>query len=215
MNAPSNYRRTPLPRSLRARPGLTLLCWMLLIFSPFIGFALHGKVDEPGLETGLKLGILPLIGLAVLAARRWQAWKQLPAHLAEEWQSGRRIPAAGAPAMAAPIRFSHEKDWIEMRAEGVVLSRHALLRFESVPDPLEKTWVVEQAGQMFVPWRDISEWAVEQDLDGPDPYRLDLPDGAHLLVRRFLPSAASETRLLDAVRSIGKLPVRLRCDVKD
>lgn len=212
---PSIYRRTPLPPAARPRLGWLALCLLALIASPFLGFAVHGRVAEPGLMIGLAIAVLPLAGLAALGLSQWRAMRRLPPGVAEEWRTGRVVPAVGAPAVAAPVRFSRQKDWIELRPEGLLLSRHTLLRLQGVARTMEKIWVSEQAGQLFVPWSDLAEWGVEQDNEGPDFHRLQLRGAGHLTVRRFPPVEGSEAELLDAVRSVGRLPIRLRCDVED
>jgi hypothetical protein len=214
--ANTEYRLTPLPANARTRVGWIALCFMCFILSPFIGFAIHGKVSESGLFTGLQIAIIPLCGLIAIAIARWHSWRQLPSHIAEEQKFGRVFPAKGAPMVVSPVLFSskHKRDWIEMRPEGVTLSRHALLRMQGVPDFMAKAWVVEQIDEQFIAWSDIVEWVVDTDSDGPNYYELKLQAKGMLNVRRFNPETSSECELLDAVRSIGKVPVRLRCDVK-
>lgn len=213
--ASTEYRRTPLPANARIRVGWIALFFMSIIFSPFVGFAIHGKVSEPGLVTGLQIAIVPLCGLIAIAIARWHSWRQLPSHIAEEQKLGRVFPAEGAPMVVSPVRFSskNKKDWIEMRPEGMTLSRHALLRMHGVPDFMAKVWVAEQLGEQFVAWSDIVEWVVDTDSDGPNYYLLKLRPKGMLTVRRFEPDTATECDLLDAVRSVGEVPVRLRCDL--
>ncbi len=213
--ARTEYRLTPLPASMQTRVGWVALCFMSLIFSPFVGFAIHGKVGAPGLILGLLFAILPLCGLIAIAVLRWLAWRQLPSHLVEEQKYGRVFPAEGAPTVITPVRFSNnsKKDWIEILPEGMTLSRHTLLRMAGVPDLMAKIWVAEQTQELFVAWHDIIEWVVDTDSDGPNYYLLKLHLKGTLTVRRFEPDTATECDLLDAVRSAGKVTVRLRCDV--
>lgn len=211
----ADYRRTPLPDTARTPLGWLAACWGLLVFSPFVGFAWHGRVDEQGLVTGLTLALLPLAGLAVLALRRWHGWRALPPTLRAEWNQGRLVPAAGAPVVQAPIRFAQRdrRDrWIEMRRDGLVFSRNGLLGLQGVPGWLEVAWAADRAGQLFVPWAELAQWVVEADSDGPDYYRLMLRQG-ELRLRRLCPAPGSECDVLDAVRAVGCRPVRLLCDV--
>jgi hypothetical protein len=186
---------------------------MSIIFSPFIGFTIHGKVAAPGLMIGLWFAVIPVSGLAAIAIWRWYAWRRLPPHIAEEWTSGKIVPAAGAPAIAPPVRFSNGKNWIETLIEGLAFSRSCLLSMQGVPKATAKLWVADNTGEVFIPWGDIVEWCVDTDSDGPDYYRLRLRSGGVIRVRRFPPDHASECDVLDAVRSVGQIPVRLRCDV--
>ena len=212
--AATEYRRTPLPDHAKTRVGWIALCFISLILSPFLGFVIHGKVAAPGLITGLLIAVLPLCGLIAIAILHWHSWRRLPSHIVEEWKVGRVIPAEGVPAITSPVRFSNNKDWIEILPEGVNLSRHTLLRMQGVPDFMAKAWVVEQTQEHFVTWKDITEWIVKTDSDGPDYYWLKLRPKGVLSVRRFKPDCATECDLLDAVRSVGKLPVRLLCDIE-
>lgn len=211
--AATEYRRTPLPKRAQTPIGWVALCLFGLVFSPFVGFAIHGKVAAPGIFIGLVFAVIPLTVLAAIAIVRWVAWRRLPRHIAEEWTSGRMFPAGGAPAVVPPVRFSGEKYWIEMLTPGLALSRSCLLSMQDVSRAMASFWVADHTGELFVPWADIVEWSVESDSDGPDYYSLRLRPGGAIRVRRFAPDHASECDLLDAVRSVGKVPVRLRCDV--
>ncbi|MEC5397526.1 hypothetical protein [Uliginosibacterium sp. H1] len=193
--------------------GWLMLCVFGLLSSPFVGFAIHGKVAVPGLAIGMWVAVLPLLGLVAIATSRWAAWRRLPPHIAEEWRAGRLIPAEGAPAFDPPVRFSRGKDWIEMRVEGVLVARHTLLSVQGVPDSLAVLWIADATGEMFIPWNDVAEWIVDTDSDGPDHHVLHLHAGGRIRLRRFSPDHAGEGDLLDAVRSVGGLPIRLRCEV--
>ena len=100
-----------------------------------------------------------------------------------------------------------------MQVEGVTIAKYNILSMQNVSQLLSKAWVSEQLGYLFVPWSDVIEWVVQTDSDGPDYFLIKLlPKGA-LTVRRFHPDGTTECNLLDGVRSIGKRPVRLLCDV--
>lgn len=211
--ASTDYRRHSLPEHAKTHLGWLALCFLGLIFSPFVGFTIYGKVGIPGLIIGLWFAILPVLGLAAVAILRWNAWRRLPSHIVEEWKSGKIVPVEGAPTIVPPVRFSNKKNWIETISEGVVLSRSCLLSMQGVSDVLAKLWVADNTEQMFIPWGDITEWGVDADSDGPDYYLLQLRCGGMARVRRFPPDYATECDLLDAVRSVGQVPVKLRCDV--
>lgn len=207
------YRRHPLPKHAKPPLSWLALCLMELIFSPFVGFAMHGKVADPGVILGLWFAVIPLSGLATIAVLHWSAWRRLPAHIAEEWTTGKIVPAEGAPATVPPVRFSNEKNWIETLSDGVALSRNCLLSMQGVSEAAAKLWVADNAGEMFIPWGDIAEWGVDTDSDGLDYYLLQLRSGGMTRVRRFSPDHATECDLLNAIRSVGQVPIRLRCDV--
>lgn len=206
------YRRTPLPAAARPRLGAILACLAGLLASPFIGFAVVGQVGEAGLLLGLGLALLPLAGLAVLAWQYQRGRRRLPPALAAEWIQGRLVPAAGGPAVTAPWRCARGRDWIEVRNDGVLVARHVLLGLPGVAEATAKLWIAGEIGEFFVDWAAVSEWRVEEDSDGPDRHVLLLRAGGRIDLRRF-GTPVEEVGLLDAVRSIGGLPVRLRCDL--
>jgi hypothetical protein len=103
---------------------------------------------------------------------------------------------------------------MEFRAEGVLLSGHDVLGLQGTGQLLETTWVIQQSGQWLLAWNQIAEWIVDADSDGPDCYRLKLRPGGEVRVRRFDPDGATECDLLDAVRGVGRVPIRLLCDVE-
>lgn len=207
------YRRTPLPQTATTPLGWFAVLWLWLIFSPFLGFALAGRVGVPGLNLGVALALVPLGLLAVLAMRRWVAWQRLPPQLANEWREGRVLVPEGAPAVMPPVAFAHGQDRMEFTTHGVLVAQHSVLGVQPTGDARQLAWVLQQAQQLHVPWADVAEWVVDTDCDGPDDYRLVLRAGGRIRLRRFLPDAHQERQLLDAVRSIGKRPVRLLCDV--
>jgi hypothetical protein len=213
--AANKYHLTPLPTGARTRVGWVALCFVGLIISPFVGFAIHGKVDGAGLSIGLLIAIVPICGLVALVALRWRRWRALPANLIEEQKFGRIFPAEDVTGVVSPIRFlsKNKKDWIEMGLEGVTMPRHTLLRMQGVPDLMAKAWITEQTGEQFVAWSEISEWVVDSDSDGPNFYFLKLQTKGGLSVRRFKPNMGSESDLLDTVRSVGERRVRIRCNV--
>jgi hypothetical protein len=206
------YRRTELPSEARARRGWLLLCLAGLFCSPWIGFAIHGRVVEEGLETGLKLALIPLAGLVGLTVARGVALSRLPPELKRERREGRIIPPAGAPPVQAPARFSHKQQFIEIQAEAAVLSRTAVLRSRGVTDEQREKWTSHDPDAWVAPWSEIVEWAVDMDMDDADFYRLHFRSGGHMDVCRRA-AQGREADLLDAVRGLGGCPVRLLCDV--
>ncbi len=210
------YHRTPSPAGAQPRVGWTILCWMLIVFSPFIGFAIHGKVEEPGLIIGLCVAVLPACALVWLGLQHRAARRRVPAEVLAEWRDGRLIAPEGAPPVAPPLRLTSGRHWVELRADGVLVSRSALLQLHgtgSLSDRATQLLAADAAGQYFVPWSDIATWEVTSGSDGPDFHRLLLrPQGA-VHVRRFQPNQGHEADLLDGVRAIGQVPVRLHDDL--
>jgi hypothetical protein len=209
------YRRTPLPAAPKPRLGAILACLAATLAGPFIGFAVVGQVSEAGLLLGIGLSLLPLAGLAVLVRQYHRRLRRLPPALAAEWMQGRLVPAAGGPAVTPPWRYARGKDWIELRSDGLLVSRHVLLALPGVAEAMERLWMAGEIGEFFVEWTALGEWSVCDESDGPDTYRVSVRAGGWLHLRRFRGEAAGEVALLDAVRSIGGLPVRVLAEVAD
>jgi hypothetical protein len=215
------YHRPPLrPAGAQRRAAWLMLgwilCWLALIFSPFVGFALHGKVDERGLARGLQFALLPLGALAVLWwLRRADERRVLPA-ARRAWHSGLLIPPQGAPPLTPPLRQARSRHWIELRADGVLVSRSTLLHLAGpggLGEHIASLRTADAAGQYFVPWADIDTWELATDREGPDFHRLLLHGGGQVQLRRFAPATGHEADLLDGVRAIGQVPVRLLDDL--
>lgn len=194
------------------RPGWIFLCMMGLIFSPFVGFAIEGKVGEAGLVTGLAFAPLPLLGLLLLMWRQRRAYRALPAALTDQWRHGRVFPPLPAESARAPQVFRKGRMAITLQADGVLVSSPALVGIHRA-GRLSHTWVADQAGQYWLSWADVAEWRVESDSDGPDVHRATLVGGGDVSIRHFVPDGASEAALLDAVRRLGGKPVRLLVDI--
>jgi hypothetical protein len=210
------YHRTPLPPGAAPWQGWRMLCWMLIVFSPFIGFAVHGKVVEAGLITGLWLALLPLAALLGLSWRDRRAQRRVPASTWAERRSGRRFGPEGAPPITAPRRFENGPRWMQLRADGVLVSRPALLNVRvagSLAEQMAAHHAADAAGQFFVPWADIDTWTVATDSDGPNFHHLALHSGGEVKLARFTPTHGHEADVLDAVRAIGQCVLWLRDDL--
>jgi uncharacterized membrane protein len=76
-----NYRRAPLPEEVKVLSKWLIMFSLLLIFSPFIGFSINGKVDERGLVYGLAFSTIPLLVITVLIFRRWRKLRHVPKYV--------------------------------------------------------------------------------------------------------------------------------------
>jgi hypothetical protein len=210
------YHRTPFPPGTQPKTGWRMVCWLLIVFSPFIGFAIQGKVVEQDLLTGLYLALIPVGGLILLGQLDRAARRRIPADVMSEWRHGRLIPPEGAPAITPPQRYAHARHWLDLSADGVLISRSALLQLHGsggFADHVAALHTADAAGQYYVPWSDITTWEVCTDSDGPNYHRLVLRPSGSVQVRRFRPDAGHEADLLDGVRAIGRVPVRLHDDL--
>jgi hypothetical protein len=125
------------------------------------------------------------------------------------------IDAEGSPFIGSSIRFVNSYYCLELTQEGIAISLPTYLSMHGVKDALAVIWTMQQTGFLYIAWKDIQEWIVETDSDGPDYYALTLISKGQIKVRRFVPDNALESDILDAVRSIGKRTLRLMCDVED
>lgn len=209
---PQRYTRTPLPAACKAPLGWIALWFGFLIFGPFLGFTLTGRVDAAGLAIGLAPCALGFIGLATIVVMRWRAWRQLPPQVRAEWQTGKVVQPAALVQLDKPLRVVEAGRWYEVSNQGLLFSRNSLLRIQA-SEMLARSWVIEQAGQYFIPWNEIVECVVNEDSDGPDEYRLVLRQEGSFSVRRMRLPDLTECGLLDLVRNVGRVPIRLRTDV--
>ena len=207
------YMRPPLPQSARVRLGWVALCCLSLIFSPFLGFAFDGTVGVVGLIFGGGVAIVALSGLVVLVVLDRQAMRQIDPSLLAVWRDGVLIPPQGAPLVQAPLRLARKRSFVEISPDGVLIGAAALAGFDGIPEAAQRLWVAQTLGEYFVEWKDIKEWQVCEDSDGPNLYVLKLFDGGGIRVYRSATMAGQACLLLDAVRSIGRVPVRLKADV--
>lgn len=209
---PRRYRRAPLPPKAHARMGGLAASVLLLIACPFIGFFMHGVTPE-GLSTGLFLGIVPATVLTALSAVQLHAWRTLDPEVAAEWRLGRVVSPEGGPQVESPALFADKGYNIEFRADGIVLSKSAVVGFRRARDAGARAWLTQTLGELFIKWSEVSEWSVRASTDAHGTYGIVLRDKSIVLVRRFIRSPEHERELLDAVRSIGSVPVRLLADV--
>jgi hypothetical protein len=140
----------------------------------------------------------------------------VPADVLAEWRHGRLVGPEGGPTLAPPLRYANARHWIELRADGVVMSRNVLLNLHGTGnfrEHMASMMAADAAGQYFVPWSSVELWEVNVDSDGPNFYRLMLRPSGAVHVRRFRATDRHEADLLDGARSIGRVPVRLNDDL--
>lgn len=221
MDRSQYYGRTPLPKSAKFPLALAGLLWMAVIFSPFVAFTVNGVVDDSNWMPAYVTAGLSLLLLALLHGRAVANYFRLPKALRDEYQFGKLYPATPRPSSRGDRAFDlgSKRAVVRVSEDGVQVSPAAFLRtdFRSAIEGTHLKHTSALGGQqykphLFVAWRDIKEWEVRDDSDGPDYYRLILAKGGYICIRR--PSRAQdEYELLDAVRGVGQMAVRLLCDV--
>lgn len=215
------YGRTPLPAEARTPIGFVIPLWFAVIFSPFVAFAVNGKVDDSDWTPALLTAGLSLAVLAFLSLRTRANYRDLPARVREEYERGKCFEPLPAGRMPVPRTFKLTGfgATLELTSAGITYSPAAWLgaNSERRAEAVRAAWQAVKAPGWRPPpqsiaWREIAEWQVRDDSDTADYYRLMFADGGHVSLRRP-PSAKEEYALLDTVRSVGRVPVRLFCDI--
>lgn len=222
MTPTGRYERTPIPADARPRMRFVMPLWFAIILSPFVAFAANGKVDDSNWTPGLITAGIALFALVVLHLRARANYANLPAWHRDEYAHGKLFAAtAGNGTRAHPREFVLAAPHANLRLsnEGISFPPAAWLgadatRRAGAVRMLTRAWrdgcmnVADQA----IAWRDIAEWQVHDESEAADYYRLSLKDGGNVRLRRP-PKPRDEHELLDAVRSLGQVPVRLFCDI--
>lgn len=214
------YGRSPVPAEAKPAVLLAIPLWMAVIFSPFVAFAVNGKVDDSDWTPALVTAGVALLALVLLSARRRANYLSLPAHLRDEYARGKLFATLPNARVRLPHTFKlTAKATLDMTKDGISFSQAAWVGSDSRRrgEAVSKLWRAFREGRTNVPaqaiaWRDIKEWEVHEESESPDYYRLSLADGGHVRLRR--PADANEEyELLDAVRGAGRVPVRIFCDI--
>lgn len=214
------YGRSPFPAEAKTPAGLVMLLWMAVIFSPFVAFAVNGKVDDSNWTPAFVTAGLALFGLALLYSRMRSNYLNLPNHLREEYERGKCFAAMASARVRLPREFKLDsKATLQLTSDGIAASPGAWFGLDA-GRRAEVMRMLLRAGRaalsntppQVIAWREIKEWEVHDNSDGADYYHLALADGGQVRLRR--PSdAKDEYELLDAVRGAGRVPVRLFCDI--
>ncbi len=218
------YRRTPLPKNMHRPYALVIPLWLLLIFSPFVAFTVNGKVDDSNWTPAFVTAGLCIAALVSINLRAARAYRALPPDLRDEYKFGRLfMPAAGHDAAEAHCAYSAKSKRppvVELDLEGVLFAPSAMTgasfaaaRHYANLNMFAHLGAAADVPVHRIPWSDVEEWQVYDDSDDPDFYRLVLRDGGHINLRRPR-DATSERKILDFVRTAGKRPVRIFCDVE-
>jgi hypothetical protein len=215
------YGRTPLPAEAKPAVVATIPLWLAVIFSPFVAFAVNGKVDDSDWTPAFVTAGVALLAIALLSARRRAAYRNLPAHLRDEYERGKCFGVLPNARARLPATFKLTANaTLQMTHEGIVFSPAASLGQDSRRRAamVRRLMAAVREGRpdvapQTIAWRDIKEWEVHEGSDSDDTYRLALADGGYVRLRRPA-DAAAEYALLDAVRGAGRVPVRVFCDVR-
>jgi hypothetical protein len=214
------YGRSPLPAETRTPTGLMMLLWAAVIFSPFVAFTVNGKVDDSDWTPALVTAGVALFALVLLSARAHANYRNLPAHLRDEYERGKSYAVLSAARVRLPRDFKLAADAsVQLTSSGVAFSPAALQGQDGQRRAalVRTLWRAMREGRTHtaaetIAWRDIKEWEVHDGGEGSDYYRLPLADGGHVCLHRPA-DTAEEYELLDTVRGAGHVPVRVFCDI--
>jgi hypothetical protein len=218
-----DYRRTPLPKSAHPPVSATMALWMGIIFSPFVAFTVNGRVDDSNWTPAIFTACCCLAGLLILHVRATRAYRRVPADIRAEYSHGRIMPPLSVEGCeTSPVEYSpHRKGQplVGLSTQGVWFAPAAISggSWRQLREMADVNVKAHLAGGGQLPahninWADIAEWQVHDDSDGPDYYRVVRHDGAQIKLRRpYAP--AEDGRVLDYVRTVGRRPVRLFCDI--
>lgn len=183
----------------------------LCAFGIFAGFLIAGKVDHAGAMIGINISTGSLIGFAALGIYRWYEWRKLPQYIRNEWRYGKLIDCDDAPMIKAPLIISDKTFSLNLTAEALGISRSLVIKtrgdFFSRPE-------IKGKSDIIITWGEILEIEVCDDNDSYNYYKINLNSGDSISVRRVNRQQPPEHFILDAFRSIGKVPIRLKCDVE-
>lgn len=215
MSQTAYYGRTPLPASVKVPAVFSIVLWMAVIFSPFVAFAVNGKVDDSNWMPAYVTAGTSLLLLVVLHGKAAANFFNLPAKHRDEYLHGKLFEALrkSASRAARDIELSRKNAIVQIAEDGVRVSLNAIMQsdfkraIKLIKDRRRKDPPLEALA-----WRDIKKWEVFTDSEGPDYYRLTLADGGFITFCRPA-KPHDEYELLDAVRSLGQTAVRLHCDV--
>lgn len=197
--------------------------WMGIIFSPFVAFAVNGRVDGSNWTPALVTACCCIAGIVFLRRRAARNYQQLPSQTRTEYDHGRLMPSLlhgdrdignvefGPPGEKVPL--------VGLTPQGVWFAPAAIAG-SSGPKSREISdinFMSHFAGGVRMPthalkWDEIVEWEVWYDGDGPDYYLLTLRDKGYIKLQRP-GDPEKEVQILDYVRTIGGRPVRLFCDI--
>lgn len=197
--------------------------WMGIIFSPFVAFTVNGRVDDSNWRPAIITALACLAGLVFIHIRTSRRYAQLPADIQSEYLYGRVMPPfQGGAGETSPLRFGPrgpEKSLADLTPKGIWCAPVAICgaswgQRRKMADIDIKAGL---AGGSELPthafdWSELVEWQVRDDTDGPAYYRIVLQDGAYVDLKRPR-NSTEESPILDYVRSVGRRPVRLLCDV--
>ena len=222
-SAIDDYKRTPVPKSAHSPVLAIIALWMGLIFSPFIGFAINGRVDGTNWTPAVMIASCCLAGLLFLHLRAALAFRGLSQEIRSQYRDGRlMLPLLGVGPAQEPLEFAvgnAAKPMVGLTQQGVWFGLAAtagsswhLARKLVAIQMMTQSDNDDQLSSYFVGWNDVAEWHVCHDSDGPNYYRLIMRDGGYSRLKRPA-NPEQERRILDYVRTVGGRPVRLFCDI--
>lgn len=221
MTATHHYQRMAIPREARVPVALVIPLWFAIVFSPFVAFWVNGKVDDSDWTPAIVTAVVALSAIMALNLRAAANYRALPASLRDQYAHGKLLGPLSRAALRKPRDFAcgAAGGSLHAGADGVSFTAAAWIGSDSAhrSQRVRLLWKLMREGRYtidpeFIPWREIAAWEVHDDSESADYYRLTLTGGGYRKLRRPA-SARDEIDLLDTVRSVGQVGMRLFCDI--
>lgn len=214
-----DYHLTPLSRPLGRRQGCLATTGVIALFTPIVLIGV--SIDNARVRPGFLVGCLAVMAVSIVVNRA--VYFLTP-------PSDRALIAGSQRRHLGPL---DPIDRGEVRRVGLKLRRRA----RRLSDPSQHVIVVDGRGltvplwalcwrprvlkrtgesTLTIEWTNIATWRVRSDSEGPDTYDIETrrpwyeTDKTHWPVLRIDRALMlDEIELLDAVRSLGQLPIQL------
>ncbi len=209
----SDYQRAPIPKPARPSVSVIAICWMTFIFSPFIGFYINGKVDGSNWTPALIIASAALSIIFINTIKASINYKKLPLELRDEYKYGKLLPILPKPENCEPKLIPFNKNGTKkicLTNDGIDFTINIRQR-TSITLAFEYS-KLDNAESSHIPWHYLKEWQVYDDSDRCNYYKLILKTQEYIEILRPT-DKATEISLLDYVRSVGQVPVRIFCDI--
>ena len=156
---------------------------------------------------------LPLAILLCEVCRRRCLFDLLPAATRQEYLHGRLYLPFYGKEFITPLKFFFESYFVELRADSLVLPRGCLLWMEKYIYSSKKPYSLE-TDMWIIPWSHVIGvdvfLAISDEFGDVWAYEVQLISKCKAIIRT---RSRVDPRLLDAFRTIGRKPVRIKHEI--
>jgi hypothetical protein len=189
---------------------LLLYSWCgILIFNVFL--LLSGNINP--IISSVVIFWLPLSIFLCEVCRRRSLFELLPAATRQEYLNGRLFRPIYDKEFATPLKFFFGRDFVELRADALALPRGCLPWMEKYIYSSKKPYPLE-ANMWIIPWRHIIGVVVflytSDEFGDVWAYELQLISKRKAVIYT---RSRVDPCLLDALRAIGRKPVRIKHEI--